>query len=97
MIGNGIGLDDNNIYGADIPSWGDYSEIKRTRVPINIVNLHHKRSMLPFTDNKFSLITTFMVLHHIKNLNTLLSEINIGSSCLPGASTINTPPEFHKI
>ena len=74
MIGNGLGLDDKNIYGADIPVWGGYNEKQRLKVPINITTLYNYK--LSYNDNKFDLVTAFMVLHHVKNLHLFLTELN---------------------
>ncbi len=74
-LGNALGLSDKNIYGADIPEWGGYNEKTRKKLPINIIDLK-KGKKLPIKSNKFSLVTAFMMLHHVENLDDMLNEIN---------------------
>jgi len=74
ILGNAIGLSDDKIYGADISHWGGYNEEKRSKVGINIIGLKED-GILPFENNSFCLISAFMVLHHVRPLEKLLSEI----------------------
>jgi SAM-dependent methyltransferase len=74
VLGNAIGLPDSSIYGADISHWGGYNEEKRKHVGINIIGLKDD-GILPFEDSSFCLISTFMVLHHVRPIEKLLSEI----------------------
>ena len=74
LIGNMLGISDKNIYGADIEQWSPYSLEKRKKLPINIVLLKENKK-LPFEDNKFSLVSLFMVLHHVKNLELMMKEL----------------------
>lgn len=74
-FGNMLGLSNKKIYGADISTWGSYTKEERKKLPINIIDLEEDKP-LPITNNKFSYITTFMMLHHVRNLKLLLSEIN---------------------
>jgi ubiquinone/menaquinone biosynthesis C-methylase UbiE len=75
IIGNYIGLPDSKIYGVDITKWGGYTQEKRLKVPINIT-LIDENDILPFANNSFSLVSAYMVLHHVRNLGKLLHEIN---------------------
>jgi SAM-dependent methyltransferase len=75
VLGNAIGLPDSAIYGADISHWGGYNEEKRSKVGINIIGLKDD-GILPFESESFCLVSTFMVLHHVRPLEKLLSEIS---------------------
>ena len=75
VLGNAIGLPDSAIYGADISHWGAYNEEKRSKVGINIIGLKDD-GILPFESESFCLVSTFMVLHHVRALEKLLSEIS---------------------
>jgi ubiquinone/menaquinone biosynthesis C-methylase UbiE len=75
VLGNIIGLPDSEIYGADISNWGEYNKEKRNKIGINIVDLKED-GILPFEDSKFCLISVFMVLHHVRPIEKLLSEIS---------------------
>jgi ubiquinone/menaquinone biosynthesis C-methylase UbiE len=61
----------NQVYGSDILSWGPYS---KRNLPFDFEPIY-ENGLLHFEDNKFDLVTSFLTLHHIKNLNTTLSEI----------------------
>lgn len=68
MIGSSIGLKNDDIYGAV------FKNIKsHEKMPINLVTIEDK---LPFEDDKFSLISAFLVLHHMRDLDLMLREIN---------------------
>jgi ubiquinone/menaquinone biosynthesis C-methylase UbiE len=57
-----------NVYGVDVI---DSSEVNKN---INY-NKIQDNCLLPYPDNYFDLITANMTLHHIKNINNLVSEI----------------------
>jgi len=64
-LGKILKLQHNNIYGTDV-----YEQ--------NITDFNYivnNSSKLPFPDNSFDLITCFVVLHHVADLPTLISEI----------------------
>jgi len=73
-IGELIGLPIEKIYGADIEAWGGYSDKTRDK-DINFIKLVPNEPF-PVDSGKFSLISTFMVIHHIKNLNLFMRELN---------------------
>lgn len=75
VFGNMLGLSNNKIYCADIEQWGGYTSEERKKLPINIIDLEENKP-LPIENNKFSFVSTFMVLHHVKDLELMLSEIN---------------------
>ena len=75
VLGNALGLSDKNIYGADIPEWGAFTEQSRKKLSINIIDIE-KGKKLPIDSNKFSFITAFMTFHHVEKLNLMLSEVN---------------------
>ena len=64
--GQALGLSKENIYGADISNWFDYQTSKRRDLNINFVEITEK-DKYAFQDN-FSIISCFMVLHHVRNL-----------------------------
>ena len=75
VLGEALDLTYNKIFGADIPEWGEFTEEKRKRLPIKIIDLKENQK-LPIKTNQFSLITAFMMLHHVKKLNLMLSELS---------------------
>jgi len=75
VLGNALGLDNKNIYGTDIESWGPYIKKEREKLPIR-VKFFNEGEKLPFKNSMFSFATAFMVLHHVKDLSIMMSEIN---------------------
>jgi len=73
----GVSLDvkAEDIYGADLRKWFNYETKKRKNVEIKFVEIEEKRKY-NFEDNFFSLISCFMVLHHVKDLDFVLKELN---------------------
>jgi ubiquinone/menaquinone biosynthesis C-methylase UbiE len=71
-----LGIPIQNTFGADIKEWSkNYQEPK-------VLGKNFKEiqsDKLDFADGSFDLISAFMVLHHVKHLHNLLSEI---SRCL---------------
>tara|TARA_B100000902_G_C27321135_1_gene924562 strand:- start:50 stop:1075 length:1026 start_codon:yes stop_codon:yes gene_type:complete len=74
-LGEALNIKKENIYGADIESWGNYSNDKRSKLDINFVDLKLNQKF-NFKDNMFSVISAMMVLHHIENLDFCLKEMN---------------------
>ena len=74
IFGKHLGLDHTNIYGADIKAWGPYKSDKRN-TQINFTE-YNEGGNLPFQNNKFSVISVIMVLHHVQKLKQMLSEIH---------------------
>ena len=72
-VGKYLKLNQNNIYCADIKQWFSL-ESKRSKYIKNFGEI--KNDKIPYQSNKFSMISAFMVLHHVKNLNKLLKEIH---------------------
>lgn len=73
IIGNKLGLSSTNIYGADVPNWGHYDETERnSNITFNFI----LAGKLPYDDNYFDIISAFMVLHHIEELEETLKEIH---------------------
>jgi ubiquinone/menaquinone biosynthesis C-methylase UbiE len=62
-IGNKLGLLHENIIGADVEGWKDATS-KGLTDKMNFVKITENGS-LPFEDNSFNYITSFMCLHHI--------------------------------
>jgi ubiquinone/menaquinone biosynthesis C-methylase UbiE len=73
-LGHAIGLDKKNIYGVDIEEWSSYYDKKRN--PDITFNTYKVNEPMPYEDNMFDIISSFMVLHHIKKLGFVLAEIN---------------------
>ena len=73
--GKALGIKHVNIYGADLENWFDYNNTKRQKLNIQFVEIDENKQY-NFDDNFFSLVSCFMVLHHVKNLNFVLRELN---------------------
>lgn len=65
-------LQTKNIYGTDIKTWGPYSENKN--FPFNFKYILDN-GKLDYNNNKFDVITCFLTLHHVENLDIILNEI----------------------
>ena len=75
ILGKKLGLKPDNIIGADIESFEEQKNWRREKNNgYKFVSIKENEK-LPFPDNHFSIISAFMVLHHIKNLNFSLQEI----------------------
>jgi ubiquinone/menaquinone biosynthesis C-methylase UbiE len=74
LLGQFLNIDKDNIYGADIQSWGPYSPNKSSL-------LFHfsyiENNKLNYPDNTFDFISCILTLHHIPNnkLNHFIKEI----------------------
>ena len=75
IIGEKLKLNIKNIYGADLTVWGGYAEEKRQNLGINLITVEENKP-LPIETDKFGLTSAFMVLHHVKNLDLFLRELN---------------------
>ena len=73
--GKALGLKQENIYGADISNWFDYETSKRRDLNINFVEISENKKY-EFKDNFFSIISCFMVLHHVMDLDFVMKELN---------------------
>ena len=74
--GKALNLDKANILGADIISWGNYNDKTRKTSDITFVKLDEDtKKPYDFLDNSITIISCFMVLHHVKNLDFCLSEL----------------------
>lgn len=74
-IARGLGISKANAFTADIEVWNNSLIEKKQIETINFVNLYEDQP-LPFPDKYFSLITCQQVLHHIKNVDFVLSELS---------------------
>lgn len=76
-IGLKLGLSKNNIFGSDLDSFAEQKDwgrnLKKLQFKFIKINPNQK---YPFKDNYFSLISSFMVLHHIKDLDFILKELS---------------------
>lgn len=73
--GKSIDIKDGNIYGADITEWGGYSDKSRNEIGINFIGIE-KNKNFKLDDKMFDLVSCFMVLHHVDNLDFTLKELN---------------------
>lgn len=67
-----LNLAPKNVWATDIDNWYDIG-FDRDKYVENFVQM--KDNKIPLEDNKFSLVTCFMVLHHVKDLDKALKEI----------------------
>lgn len=74
-FGEALNIKNDSIYGADISSWASYSNEKRKNLDIKFIEIKENKKY-DFKDNFFSVVTAFMVLHHIENLDLCLRELN---------------------
>lgn len=74
-IGTDIGLGLSKIHGVDIEQWSVLTPELRKSLDINFKFIDTS-GKLPYPDNKFGLVTVFMVLHHVTELKVLISEIH---------------------
>lgn len=73
--GLSLGIKHENIYGADLRKWFNYETKKRSNIGIKFVEIDDSNKY-KFEDNFFSLVSCFMVLHHVKNLDFVFRELN---------------------
>ena len=73
-LGTKLGLKNSNIYGVDLASFAEQNDWDRKNLKINFEVIKENKK-LPFKDNKFSVISLFMVLHHVKNLDLMFREL----------------------
>lgn len=71
-IGQHLRLSKDNIVCADIESWWDND--RKEEEDITYMKLSEGEK-LPFKDGEFSLITCFQSLHHMKNIDKVMSEL----------------------
>ena len=73
--GKALNLGKENIYGADIATWGNYNSGTRKISDMTFVQVHDNKPY-DFPDNSISVISCYMVLHHVKNLDFCLKELH---------------------
>ena len=66
-----LNINKDNIYGTDIKMWGPYSNKKNFSFNFKYI----EKDKLKYDDNSFDVLTCFLTLHHIKNINTMIDEI----------------------
>ncbi len=72
-LGKLLGLKDSDVYGADIPAWGNFTSDARPK-SINFIELAENK-ILPIKSGEFDLVSFFMVLHHVKDLELMMREV----------------------
>lgn len=65
-------LSPDNVYGIDIQQWSGKTNSCNTK---HMDYINEQTLELPYTDNFFDFITSFQVLHHVKNVHKLINEI----------------------
>jgi ubiquinone/menaquinone biosynthesis C-methylase UbiE len=74
IFGKMLGINKDNIFGADIDDFAEQKNWKRNKSLLHFTQL--KADMpLPYADNSFELISCFMVMHHVKNLDFFIKEV----------------------
>lgn len=76
ILGKYLNLNKNKVHGCDIPSWSNYGGNNNRRGNDFIFTQITENKKLPFENEQFKLVTSTMVLHHIKNLDFALKELN---------------------
>lgn len=72
FYGKSLGFSKKNIYGTDIEKWFNYDKFTRKELGNNFKVI---KNNLPFENNKFQVVISLMVLHHIENLDETLKEL----------------------
>lgn len=67
-----LNLPEKDVWATDIENWYDIG-CNREKYVKNFVKINDNK--IPLEDNKFSLVTCFMVLHHVKDLDKAIREI----------------------
>ena len=62
----------SDVCGTDIKLWGPYQKNRTFPFKFNFILNNEK---LNYDDNSFDIITCFLTLHHIKNMDDMISEI----------------------
>ena len=70
-FGKRLGLDKSQIFVADIQQWNIVQNVQNCVVSFTPLNSY----ILPYKDNSFDIISIFMVLHHIRNIEKVIKEI----------------------
>jgi len=73
-LGKFLKLNKNRIHGCDIESWSNYGGDRNGNKFIFTQITENEK--LPFENEQFGLVTSTMVLHHIKNLDFALKELH---------------------
>lgn len=71
-FGKKIGIEEKNIHGTDINSWGPYEQNEITR-KFNFKEIIDGK--LQYMDETFDIITCFEMLHHVEKLDEFIDEI----------------------
>jgi ubiquinone/menaquinone biosynthesis C-methylase UbiE len=73
LISKIFNIKKHNVYGTDIEIWGPYLSNKKFNFDFKYILKNEK---LDYLDNSFDMITCILTLHHIKNLDVIISEIH---------------------
>ena len=72
LFANIFKINSNNIFGTDIHTWGPYKKNKDFSFKFKYIL---KDGKLDYKNDSFDLITCFLTLHHVENLDFILDEI----------------------
>lgn len=76
-LGKQFSLEKENIIGLDFTSYGSVDYLEKRNKNITFVNYVEKDNLkYPFKNNSFDLVSSFMVAHHIEDLDSFFKEIN---------------------
>ena len=67
-----LNLDYKNVYGADINTWGPYNQKEYTH-KFNFAHINNGK--IDLDDNSIDFASCILMLHHVQNLEILLSDI----------------------
>ena len=75
-FGNLIGLGKEDIYGLDFTKFQSVEYLVKRNKNISFVNLKKDDLKYPIKNNSFDLVSSFMVAHHIEDLDLYFKEIH---------------------
>ncbi len=71
IFGNYLKIDNANLHGCDISTWGPYEATKNFGFNFTLI----KDGKLNYPDSTFDIITTILTLHHVEELDNFINEI----------------------
>jgi ubiquinone/menaquinone biosynthesis C-methylase UbiE len=71
LFGTCLNIDQSNLYGCDITTWGPYKSTKDFGFNFSLI----ENGKLNYDDSMFDIITAILTLHHVEKLGDFLAEI----------------------